>query len=326
MPARRTPARLARPSRLLTKAKSAFSTGRMIHADTTAAFTNWLDANQYPYTSAATSAFNYYVGQSWYFVAFKVTADSQDPPDEGVLCGDLGPIQLAFPATSPVVPAQYHCGGDRRWWARLGARRGGRAPPQLARITIDDHQTSLAAAPATLRFSGTLSASDLVTHPTVAQLGAAGNRLTEFEVDFSPWLLQSDLVFQPAPADIDFRRSEYQYRVRLLPERRERQTQKHRSSTAVRTRRAFRSSMPAPMTRPSQKQDLPPMHRPKAPPKGTRPLQTRPSGTHRPPTRGRSKRLPGRGFPAERGAARAGMLQANRAPPWPSSLASFLLP
>ena len=178
-----------------------------------------MSANHYPYNSGATSAFDYYVGLSWYFVAFKVTADSHDPPDGGVLCGDLGPIQLAFPAASPVVPARI-----------VGAPRGDGGPgpvpvpdggeglPQSWRVfTIDDHQTSLAATPATLRFSGALSASDIATHQAVAQLGVAGNRITEFEVDFWPWLLQSDLVFQPAPADTDFRRTEYQYQYVSCP-------------------------------------------------------------------------------------------------------------
>ncbi len=69
----------------------------VIKADTVASFTDWLDADQYPYTVASAAPLAYYVSEGWYFVAFKVTADSQNPPSGQELCGDLGPIELAFP-------------------------------------------------------------------------------------------------------------------------------------------------------------------------------------------------------------------------------------
>jgi MYXO-CTERM domain-containing protein len=79
-----------------------------LKAENEASFTSWLDANGYPYDSAAKSVFDYYVGKSWYFVAFKIIPGTGDG---GNTCQNLGPIKLTFPSTIPVVPSRMATAG-----------------------------------------------------------------------------------------------------------------------------------------------------------------------------------------------------------------------
>jgi len=67
------------------------------------ALTTWLTTNGYPYDSLATSAFQYYVDKSWYFIAFRV---SQGTSTSTTTCKDLGPVKLTFPTATPVVPTR----------------------------------------------------------------------------------------------------------------------------------------------------------------------------------------------------------------------------
>ncbi len=78
---------------------------------------------------------------------------------------------------------------------------------------IAPHQMALAAGSDVLfseLFSGTLGAGDVVAHPA-GGLVAAGDRLTELQVFFNPTSLATDLNFQPASRDVDFRQVNYVY-------------------------------------------------------------------------------------------------------------------
>ena len=77
-----------------------------MHATHPAAFTDWLDANGYPYEPAATTHFAHYVMVDWYFVAFQITAGDAQPTGGLDLCGNFGPIALEFPADAAVIPAR----------------------------------------------------------------------------------------------------------------------------------------------------------------------------------------------------------------------------
>ena len=76
---------------------------KQLKAETVASFTDWLTTNGYPYTSAASSVFSYYVGKSWYFLAFRIS--QQAAPSGGTICQALGPVAFSFPTTVPVVPS-----------------------------------------------------------------------------------------------------------------------------------------------------------------------------------------------------------------------------
>jgi len=91
-----------------------------LEADTTAALTDWLTANGYPYPTATSPSysdyvqmrdvFTYYVNKGWYFLAFKISQDAV--PDGGTVCKSLGPISFAFPTSSPVVPSRMASTGS----------------------------------------------------------------------------------------------------------------------------------------------------------------------------------------------------------------------
>ena len=189
----------------------------VIKADTASAFTDWLNANHYPYTSESSAQFTYYVSEGWYFVAFKVTADSQDPPSGTQLCGNLGPIQLAFPASVPVIPARIAAassgGGD--------AGTAGSSSytnyldwtvfyvgPKEVSLSMGDAGAYVPTA--SLLFSGQVSADEVAAHPA-GGIVAAGDWFTELSVIFEPALLASDLTFQPNSTNVAYRQVVYGY-------------------------------------------------------------------------------------------------------------------
>ncbi|MGA2449941.1 MAG: DUF2330 domain-containing protein [Polyangiaceae bacterium] len=179
----------------------------VLKADTVSAFTDWLDANQYPYTAESSTIFASYVAAGWYFVAFKVTADSQNPPAGEQLCGNLGPIQLSFPADQAVVPARIAAASASS--SDAGDSYYEYDPLLWYVYFLAPHEMNLTATIggalwSSVEFSGALSASDVATHPA-GGLAVAGDRLTELNIDFLPSDLTTDFYFQPAAADVDLR-------------------------------------------------------------------------------------------------------------------------
>jgi hypothetical protein len=169
----------------------------LLKADTTQAFTDWLDANGYPYQPAAQTAFAAYVKDGWYFVAFKVTAADKAPAAGTELCGDLGPISLAFDSQKLVIPA------------RITAAAGVGAELQqkwhVFTITARDQQLS-APTPvnSSLLFAGSIA--NVQGYVAVGKVAANGDRLDEFDLDYAPSLLTADISFENTAADMDYRR------------------------------------------------------------------------------------------------------------------------
>lgn len=162
----------------------------LVKADSKDSFTQWLDTNGFPHAPDADTQFAHYVAEGWYFVAFKVTAGADAPPAGKKLCGDFGPIELAFPTATPVVPTRM---------AAVSA--GGRSPAwRIYGLTAPGSQLGVTAAkyPAMLSFSDELSAASLASAPQLAKLGAAGDRLVRLEVGFGFDGLAKDLELTPA--------------------------------------------------------------------------------------------------------------------------------
>jgi hypothetical protein len=170
----------------------------LLQATDTKAFTDWLDANNYPYDTKAVPTFQYYVDASWYFVAFKVTADTAEPPAGKQLCGDLGPLVLSFPTDKPVVPARIAAAGDPNSYYKYAWRI----------FSVSDVQKT-ATMEKTLRFSGALTSDDITNHAALGAMAAVGDRLTEFDVIFYPSSLSSDIDIVNEPSPSDFRRTEF---------------------------------------------------------------------------------------------------------------------
>jgi hypothetical protein len=176
---------------------------QLLKADSAQSFTDWLDANSFPYPASAAAAFDHYVQAGWYFVAFSVAAGASAPPAGYRLCGDFGPIQLSFAAPQAVVPARIAVASDR-------------TSTFVWRIfTVSEHEllpsagsNSALVAP-TLRYAGALSTDDLGREPAVAGIANAGEWLTESDVRFYAGNLTQDIFLDPAPADTPYRRTEY---------------------------------------------------------------------------------------------------------------------
>lgn len=173
----------------------------LLKAESAESFTAWLDANSYPHATEADAQFAHYVNQGWYFVAFKVTAASSAPSTGQTICGDFGPIQLSFPATTPVVPT------------RIAAVSSGASANTWRVYTVAGDQMTAAGAEyyGTTRFSGVLDADTLAKYHALATLVAAGKRLTKLDINFYPKnLAGADLMLQ-ATAAADYRDVVYDY-------------------------------------------------------------------------------------------------------------------
>jgi hypothetical protein len=176
---------------------------QLLKADSAQSFTDWLDANSFPYPASAAAAFDHYVQAGWYFVAFSVAAGSSAPPAGYRLCGDFGPIQLSFGAPQPVVPARIAVASDTTSWFKWRI------------FTVSEHElrpssgASSASDVPTLRYAGALSVNDLGRAPAVAGIANAGEWLTESDVRFYAGSLTQDIFLDAAPTDTPYRRTEY---------------------------------------------------------------------------------------------------------------------
>ncbi|MGC4115986.1 MAG: DUF2330 domain-containing protein [Myxococcales bacterium] len=173
----------------------------LLQASTVAAFTDWLDANGFPH--AASEAYDSYVQRKWYFVGFKVTASTTDPPQGKKLCGDLGPIQLSFASESAIVPARI---------AAINTVAGSGYGPIWRVFLVGPGQKRIATSSftETLYFAGALRPSELSAQPTLASLARENERLTAIDVSFPSGGSTEDIVFEDAPTS-DFRTTKEVY-------------------------------------------------------------------------------------------------------------------
>jgi hypothetical protein len=173
----------------------------LLQATSTQAFTDWLSLNGFPQSPTENGAYDHYVSKQWYFVAFKISADTADAPSGSVICGALGPIQLSFASPGPVVPA------------RIAAVNADPSQPQKWRVSIvADHQQKLSPTSSfagALNFAHTLKATDLVAAPTLAGMTRDGERLTTIDVTFATTV--ADDIALEADADSDFRSTKVVY-------------------------------------------------------------------------------------------------------------------
>jgi hypothetical protein len=165
-----------------------------LKADTEASFTDWLTANGYPYSSAATSVFSYYVQQGWYFVAFKISQEAA--PDGGTICRALGPVALSFPTTVPIVPSRMASAGSS------SASGSQQFSWRIFGITHGDAQLGFSGGTnydRTLWYSGAINAGDVAS---LSGLAEAGDRLTRLTFSFYSGTQDPDIgLTLTAPAD-----------------------------------------------------------------------------------------------------------------------------
>jgi len=168
-----------------------------LKADTVASFTDWLDANGYPYSDQAASVFSYYVSKGWYFIAFRISQEAVS--GGGTICRALGPIALSFATPEPVIPSRMaNAGGSGQFaWRIFGVTHG---DVQLA--FADGANTNRV-----LWYSGAISDADA---PAFAGLAAPGDRLTRLALTFSGGLADPDVGLTVAAAS-DYRGVEDAY-------------------------------------------------------------------------------------------------------------------
>ncbi|MBI2392717.1 MAG: DUF2330 domain-containing protein [Deltaproteobacteria bacterium] len=171
-----------------------------LKADSEASFTSWLDANGYAYDPAAKSAFASYVTKGWYFLAFKI---NQGAPTGSNNCRALGPVKLAFPTTTPVVPSRIATAGQT-------LPSGGYAYGfswRVFAITDASGQIGFADAESSTRklgFAGALTEGDA---SKLAGLAAAGDRMTKLTLWFDKTVTEDVAFARKAPSD--FRETVY---------------------------------------------------------------------------------------------------------------------
>ncbi len=173
----------------------------LLQATTANAFTDWLDQNGFPH-GTSTAAYDGYVAKQWYFVAFKVSADTGAPPAGMKLCGDLGPIQLSFNAAEPVVPAriaQVNSSTGAKWRVALVAAD----PMQLRPQQLSGTSMALTGE---RYFAGAVDPAAMSAQPALAGFVREGERLTVLDVRF-PYGAgpADDLIFERSSDASDFR-------------------------------------------------------------------------------------------------------------------------
>jgi hypothetical protein len=172
----------------------------LLQADTEAAFTDWLDANGYPYSASATPEFARYVQKGWYFVAFKFDTGHGPPPAGYQLCGQLGPLELSFPSTEPVIPSRIAAiaGNAELLWQIFTF-----APEQLSSASSGVSQELL--------YSRALGDADFAGDPELSSYAQAGDRITKLNLTFTATALSDDIVLEADPNQRDFRATEVRY-------------------------------------------------------------------------------------------------------------------
>jgi MYXO-CTERM domain-containing protein len=174
-----------------------------LKADTEKSFTDWLTTNGYPYSTAASSVFSYYVQKGWYFVAFKISQGAMPDGGSGTVCNALGPVKLSFTSPVPVVPSRMATAG-----APSTTYYGSGFSWRIFGITPGDQQLAFsdgANSNRVLGYSGALTAADV---SSLVGLAAAGDRLTKLTVTFSFGSTDPDVGLSLASAT-DYREVQY---------------------------------------------------------------------------------------------------------------------
>jgi MYXO-CTERM domain-containing protein len=188
---------------VIDQGKVGIFTWELLKADTSRSFTDWLNANAFPYPASAASAFDHYVQSGWYFVAFRVTASQTDPTVGYQICGDFGPISLSFPTPQAIIPARMATAGDTQslfFWRVF---------------TIAAHQmtvssgTSSGQASSQQQFAGKLQDEDLANRPAAGSIAKPGEWLTELNISFYGPTLKDDITLASTTSDQAFRRHLY---------------------------------------------------------------------------------------------------------------------
>jgi MYXO-CTERM domain-containing protein len=174
----------------------------LLQADTPAAFTDWLDANGYPYDAGASAAFDYYVSKGWYFVAFRVTASDAAPPAGSELCGDLGPLTVSFAADPVVVPARIAAIDESSPYAF------GWQVYSVGSSYVSSESTEVSTS---VKYADVLTAADLAQYPELAGVAAAGDHITKLNIAFWGSDITQDITLVPNAQQQPFRDTEYEY-------------------------------------------------------------------------------------------------------------------
>jgi Uncharacterized protein conserved in bacteria (DUF2330) len=168
-----------------------------LKASTESSFTDWLTANGYAYSDAASSVFSYYVTKGWYFLAFRISQDAVS--GNGTVCRSLGPVVLSFPAAGPVVPSRMAAADSTSAYSRVTWRIFG--------ITHGDVQLTFPAANSydqVLWYSGAIKDADVASLGGLAQ---SGDRLTRLTYSFYKGSATADVDLTLTPAQ-DYRGTE----------------------------------------------------------------------------------------------------------------------
>jgi hypothetical protein len=175
----------------------------LLRADNTAAFTNWLDANQYPYDTNSVEQFGYYVGNSWYFIAFKVTAATERPAQGKTICGSFGPIRFAFTASTPVIPTRI---------ASVGMGQNQYFTWRIHSLTAKPVTIKLPAFSQNLHYAGVITRTQLDQFAKVATVAVEGDHLTTLDVSFRGVEVKEDISFSESSGPSEYRKTTYRNR------------------------------------------------------------------------------------------------------------------
>jgi len=172
----------------------------LLRATSTSAFTDWLDANGFPYQPASVAYFESYVSRGWYFVAFKVTTRVAAAPAGATVCGTF-PMSVAFTVDALVAPSRI------AWVNRDGISS---SSWRVYVVADDQHAVYSPQYVETRLYSGAVSKLSLGATSQVAAFASRTARITKLNVWFPALAPDEDLTLTKVTS-LDYRAVVYKY-------------------------------------------------------------------------------------------------------------------
>ena len=155
-------------------------TATTLVADTVDDLTNWLNENNYEITDEKQSIIGQYVDDGAYFVALKVNFEAANVGADGLLQGELNPLEFSYSSTTPTLPLRLMSGDG-----------------SLVTLTVYTVSDSMMYIPgAELQFSRKVTSTDIKETPSLEDYNTWKKWLVRNVVQLDTSNITADLALQ----------------------------------------------------------------------------------------------------------------------------------
>lgn len=161
-------------------------TAAVLRATDTSELLAWLGENGYEITDNKRQALDVYIAESAYFVALKVNMTAADVDSQGLLRGELRPIEFRFSSATHTLPMRLMAGEKDMF--------------NLIFYTLSNAELYVPGAE--MQFARKLSAKDNAEFEALEGYDAQGKWLVRSSIQFDPGGVMRDFEFSVAPRDV----------------------------------------------------------------------------------------------------------------------------